>query len=145
MSSKPLLEWHSHPFLERPLTSTLLIGFLIVLNLILWQTAVVRWHMPFYYYLGMTLVVANLLPYFVVTRYQFFDDYFRVFYWIIKVQRKYADFGCFYSDKHGITLSTFKMPRRLDPFRGQSLRFSKTRAELPALIELLKEKVGKQY
>lgn len=145
MLSKPTLEWQSHPFLEKPIASSLLVVFLLVLNWILWQTAVVRWQMPFYYYLGMVLVVGNLLPYFIVTRYLFFDDHFIVYYWFIRIQRKYTDFGCFYSDKNGITLSTFKIPRRLDPFRGQSLRFSKTRAELPALIDLLTEKIGKKY
>jgi hypothetical protein len=145
MSSKPILEWHSHPFVEKPIPSTLLVIFLLVLNWILWHTAVVRWHMPFYYYLGMILVIGNLLPYFVKTRYLLFEEHIEVYYWFIKVQRKYSDFGCFYADKNGITLSTFKMPRRLDPFRGQSLRFSKTRDEVPVLIELLKEKVGKKY
>jgi hypothetical protein len=145
MLSEPRLEWQSHPFLEKPATSALLVGFLLLLNWILWQTAVVRWHMPFYYYLGMLLVDGNLLPYFIVTRYLFFEDHFIVYYWIIKIQRKYSDFGCYYADKNGITLSTFKLPRRLDPFRGQSLRFSKSRAELPELTELLNKKIGKKY
>jgi hypothetical protein len=42
-------------------------------------------------------------------------------------------------------LSTFKMPRRLDPFRGQSLRFSKTKAEKEQLLEILRNKIGKKY
>ncbi|HPT72571.1 MAG TPA: hypothetical protein PLE74_09865 [Candidatus Cloacimonadota bacterium] len=145
MSNSPLLEWQSHPFLERPITSSLLVLFLFFLNILVWHISVTVWHTPFYYYLGMILVVVNLLPYFVVTRYQLFDEHIEVYYWFIKIQRKYTDFGCFYSDKHGMMLSTFKMPRRLDPFRGQSLRFSKTKNEVPQLVELLKEKIGKQY
>ncbi len=145
MLSKPILEWHSHPFLEKPVTSSLLVLFLLLLNIILWRTAIVRWNTPFFYYFGMGLVIGNLMPYFIVTRYLFFEDHFIVFYWFIRIQRKYSDFGCFYADKNGIMLSTFKIPRRLDPFRGQSLRFSKTRAELPELTELLQEKIGKKY
>jgi len=39
-------------------------------------------------------------------------------------------------------LSTFKMPRNLDPFRGLSLRFSKTRNEKDELLIILEEKIG---
>lgn len=145
MLNDPILEWHSHPFLERPLASSLLVIFLLLLNWILWQTAVVRWHTPFYYYLGMILVVGNLLPYFLVTRYKLYEDHIEVYYWFIKITRRYSDFGCYYSDKLGMMLGTFRMPRRLDPFRGQSLRYSKSREEVSKLKEILSEKIGNKY
>lgn len=63
----------------------------------------------------------------------------------MKVERKYKDFGCFYSDKHGVMLSTFKTPRRLDPFRGLSVRFSKTQSEKDELLKFLENKIGKRY
>jgi len=145
MSPEPLLSWRSWPFIERPLTSVLLIAFLILLAYFLWNITVEGWHQPWYYYLGMLLVIGSLLPYFIPTTYYLYENEIVIMYLFIKITRKYSDFGCFYCDKRGVMLSTFKMPRRLDPFRGQSLRFSKTQTEKEQLLEILREKIGKQY
>jgi hypothetical protein len=101
--------------------------------------------MPLFYFGGMLLVIGNLLPYFIQTEYMMYETEIVVYYAFIKISRPYSQFGCFYKDKYGVMLSTFKLPRRLDPFRGQSLRFSKTREEESALMELLREKIGKEY
>lgn len=145
MSCEPLLEWHSFPFVERPLTSFLLVMFLILLSFVLWQLAVVHWGYPLFYIGGMLLTIGSLLPYFISTKYRLFDDKIVMQYMFIKVERKLSDFGCFYADKRGIMLSTFKTPRRLDVFRGQSLRFSAQQTEKEELIKILKEKIGKIY
>ncbi len=140
-----MLSWRSWPFAERPLSSTLLVAFLIFLTIFLYKLAIVEWSMPFFYFAGLILVIGNLLPYFIVTEYELYEREIRIRYIFIKVNRPWTDFGCFYKDKRGVMLSPFKLPRRLDPFRGLSLRFSKTQAELPALLEILKEKIGKEY
>lgn len=145
MSPEPLLSWRSWPFVERPITSVLLIAFLAFLAWFLWNLAVVQWELPWFYFLGMLLVLANLLPYFIPTTYHLYEYEIVVYYLFLKISRRYTDFGCFYSDKRGIMLSTFKLPRRLDAFRGQSLRFSKSQEEKEKLIEILGRKVGKKY
>lgn len=145
MSCEPLLEWDSFPFAERPLTSFILVIFLILLSYLLWKVAIEAWGSPIFYYGGMLLVIGSLLPYFISTHYALYDDRIVIRYWFIKIERKYSDFGCFYQDKRGVMLSTFKTPRRLDPFRGQSLRFSGKQTEKERLISILKEKIGKQY
>ncbi len=145
MSCEPLLEWYSLPFAERPLTSFLLILFLILLAYVLWQVAIVNWGYPVFYIGGMLLTIGSLLPYFISTRYKLFEDRIVMQYLFVKVERKLSDFGCFYADKRGIMLSTFKTPRRLDVFRGQSLRFSAQQTEKEELIRILKEKIGKMY
>lgn len=145
MSCKLILEWISFPFAERLLTSLLLILFLIFLSFLLWHLAVVVWGYPIFYYGGMLLTIGNLLPYFIMTKYQMCEDNIVIHYLFIKVVRKYSDFGCFYLDKRGVMLSTFKTPRRLDVFRGQSLRFSAKQAEKAELIEILQDKIGKQF
>lgn len=155
MSSKPKvskvpaavlnLEWTSFPFIERPLTSLLLILFLIGLVWSMWNLVVIHWGYHLYFVGGVALVLGSLLPYFIPTKYEMWDDKITIYYAFVKIERKYADFGCFYSDKRGVLLSTFKTPRRLDTFRGQSLRFSGKQSEKAALLDLLKEKIGKQY
>ena len=64
---------------------------------------------------------------------------------MIRIEKKYVDFGCFYADKKGVMLSTFKKPRRLDNFRGQSVRFSKNQKEKEELLKLLENKIGKRF
>jgi hypothetical protein len=145
MSPDPILSWRSWPFIDRPLASVLLSAFLCFLAFYLWHLAVVSWNMPWYYILGMLLVFGSLLPYFIPTTYHLFEHEVIVWYLFLKVTRRYEDFGCFYSDKKGIMLSTFKIPRRLDVFRGQSLRYSQDQSEKEKLIEILSAKIGKRY
>lgn len=145
MSREPLLSWRSWPFVERPVHSLFLISFLLLLSVLLFRLTIISWNMPLFYFGGMILVIGNLLPYFIQTEYMIYETEIVVYYAFIKISRPYSQFGCFYKDKYGVMLSTFKLPRRLDPFRGQSLRFSKTREEESALMELLREKIGKEY
>jgi hypothetical protein len=145
MLCNPLIEWSSFPFVERPLVSFLLIIFFVLLSYIVWQVAVVKWGYPIFYYGGMLLTIGNLLPYFIQTKYQVYEDRIKVIYLFMKIERKLSDFGCFYLDRRGIMLSTFKTPRRLDRFRGQSLRFSAKQTEKTELIKILTEYVGRQF
>lgn len=145
MSREIILKWRSWPLVERPRTTVVLCLFLLALAFLLWQITIKSWQQPLFYYIGMILVLGNLLPWFIPTDYELDETGIRVRYLFITINRKYSDFGCFYQDKRGIMLSTFKMPRRLDPFRGQSLRFSQAKHEVESLNELLMQKIGKKY
>ena len=125
MSNKPKLAWTSHPLVDNPLGSVLLIIFLIGFAYGFWQLAVVTWEMPLFYILGILFLLISLTPYFIPTTYMFYEYKIEVYYSFIKIERRYEEFGCYYADKKGVMLSTFKKPRRLDSFRGLSLRFSK--------------------
>jgi len=144
-NEKPKLSWTSHPFIDFPLTSIFLVIFLIVLAVILWKVAVVIWDMPLFYYLGFAIFVFSMITYFIPTRYDFYEMKIVIYYAMIKIERNYSDFKCFYSDKKGIMLGTFMKPRKLDSFRGQSIRFSKHHTEKENLIQLLEQKIGNQY
>ncbi|HPS61060.1 MAG TPA: hypothetical protein PLE33_07325 [Candidatus Cloacimonas sp.] len=145
MLPEPILKWKSWPLVERPWTSLILILFLLILSFLLYYIAVINWQQPFYYILGMLLVLGNLLPYFILTEYELYEDRVQVRYLFLKVSRPFSDFGCFYEDKRGIMLSTFTAPRRLDAFRGLSLRFSADKKEREQLIFILMQKIGKKY
>ena len=140
--NEPKLKWVSYPFKDYPISSILLVAFLIVISLILWKITVINWQMPLFFYLGMGLFLLSLITYFIPTTYELYEGNILVHYWLIKAERPYSHFGCYYTDKKGIMLSTFKMPRKLDPFRGLSLRFSKTRIEKEDLLEILDDKIG---
>jgi len=128
--------WTSHPLIDNPIKSIFVCILIIFLGYILWQLDAL---------LLIIILLIALLPYFVPTTYIFYQDYFCVQYPFFKIQKKYSEYGCFYSDKTGIMLSTFKRPRKLDAFRGQSIRFSKSKNEKEAIIDFLINKVGKQY
>ncbi len=140
--SESKLKWVSYPFKDYPLISILLVVFIIIISLLIWKIAVVNWNMPLFYYIGMTLFILSLITYFIPTTYELLENKITIHYWFIKTERPYSHFGCYYIDKKGIMLSTFKMPRKLDAFRGLSLRFSKTREEKEELLNLLAMNIG---
>lgn len=140
-----ILSWTSHPFKDYPRSSLLLVIFTVIIALSVWKIAVEIWEMPLFYYIGMTLFILSLITYLIPTTYTLTESKIFIRYWIIKIDKSYSDFRCFYSDKKGIMLGTFLKPRRLDAFRGTSLRFSKTRTEKSQLLEILEEKIGNKY
>ena len=140
-----LIQWTSFPFVDKPVHSVFLCLIIALIAYILWQLAIVKWDQPLYYVLGVFIFMMGIMPYFIPTTYYFFESGFLVQYPIVKVEKLYSEYGCFYADKQGIMLSTFKIPRRLDTFRGQSIRFSKTASEKDEILAFLKEKIGKQY
>ncbi len=144
-NKKPLLEWTSYPLFDFLISGILVIIFSLTLSIWIFDLTINKWESPLYFYLGMLIYFGSLITFFIPTKYQFFDDKIVVTYFVVKIERIYADFGCFYADKKGVMLSTFKQPRRLDPFRGLSIRFSKKQNEKDALLNLLENKIGNQY
>lgn len=138
----PILKWTSHPLRDNLRTSFILLIFILLLSAGLWRIAVIDWEMPLFYYLGLLIFFLSLAPYFIPTTYEFFEEEIVIYYWFVKMKRPYSSYGCYYVDKKGVMLSTFKMPRRLDAFRGLNIRFSKNKAEKPDLLRLLDLKIG---
>ena len=139
------LKWTSHPLKDFPRSSMILVIFILIMAISLWKIAVVIWEMPLFYYLGMMLFLLSLITYFIPTTYILTNSKITIYYWLIKTEKLYSDFGCYYMDKKGIMLGTFKKPRRLDAFRGTSLRFSKSKLEKEKLLGILELKIGNKY
>jgi len=140
-----LFHWTSFPLLDKPKHTIATFLVIIIVTWLLWEITINAWEQPLYYMLGIFMLFVGIIPYFVPTQYYFFDKGIVVIYPIVKIEKLYSDFGCFYADKNGIMLSTFSRPRRLDSFRGQSIRFSRDKNEREEIIEFLKDKVGKRY
>jgi hypothetical protein len=144
MSNEPRIEWTSLPIRDYPGTFLALAGFFAVFSYGLWQLCIETWKMPGLFYLGLLIIFLDLLPFYIPTRYRFYESEVQVTYFIMSARRKYSDFRCWYADRKGVMLGTFARPSRLDRFRGQSVRFSKAREEQPDLFLLLEEKIGKR-
>lgn len=140
-----ILSWNSFPFIERPITSIILVAFIIAITIYLWFISVEKWEMPLFYFVFVLLFTLELLPYFIPTTYKIYEDYIEIRYAFVKVEKKFNMFGCYYADKRGVLLSTFTKPSRLDRFRGQSLRFSKSKNEKDELFSILDKKIGRKY
>ena len=145
MSNKPLLKWTSHPLLDYPITSILLIVFLLLISTLFWKIAIHDWDQPLFFYLGFGALLGSLFPYFIPSSYEFYEDEIIIHYSFVKITKNYSEFKCFYNDKKGVMLSTFSVPRRLDHFRGQSIRFSKSKEEKVELFKILESKIGKSF
>ena len=145
MLNKPIISWTSHPFKDFPRSSILLLIFILVISIGLWKITFINWEMPLFFYLGLLVFIVTLIPYFIPTKYEFYDEKIIIFYLMIRIEKRYEEFGCFYADKKGVMLSTFKKPRRLDSFRGQSIRFSKNQTEKEELIKFLENKIGNRF
>jgi hypothetical protein len=159
MSNDKPLTWVSHPMREYPITTAVLLLFLAAMAAFLWDVTmtpadqnialfswlgmdVKGWDMPLFYYLGVAFLFFSLITYFIPTYYECGEQSIKVKYWFVTMQRQWSDFGCYYQDARGVMLSTFRHPRRLDPFRGLSLRFSRSRNEKEVLLEILNTKIG---
>ena len=142
--AKALYYWTSFPVIDQPKKS-ILVGLVVIITAyILWQLAIVEWDQPLYYVLGILILFISLAPYFVPTSYYFFEEGFLVQYPYVKIEKLYSEYGCFYADKMGFMLSTFKTPRRMDAFRGQSIRFSKTKGEKEEIMRFLEGKLTRK-
>ncbi|MBI9032020.1 hypothetical protein JEZ13_08495 [bacterium] len=139
-------EWTSFPFKDRPQTSALLTVFLIFFSFLLRYFVEHAFLLStMWFWIFMTLIFLSISSYFIPSKYTFYNNRLVAKYLFFKVERPYKDFGCFYSDKLGVMLSTFKTPRRLDPFRGMSVRYSKTQLEKEELLKFLEQKIGKRF
>ena len=136
-----LIKWTSFPLRDYPTSSLFLVIFLIIFSFFFWKISFINWEAPLYFYIGMTALIISLLPYFIPTTYELYDEKIIIHYSFIKIEKEYKDFQSFYQDKKGIMLSTFRKPNRLDNFRGQSLRYSKNAEEKEKILSLLKVKI----
>ena len=133
--------WSSCPFMEFPINSIFLILFLILCSYFVASIT----NNLFWVILTLAVLIGSLFPYFIKTKYAFYDTHLVIKYFIFSRNRKYSEFKCFYSDKKGLMLSTFARPRGLDRFRGQSIRYTKNQDERDAVIQFINIKIGNQY
>jgi hypothetical protein len=143
-NNENIIKWTSFPLVDYPASTLLLTVFLVVFSFLFYRITFVSWQMPLFFYIGMTAFLISLIPYFIPTCYELAEEKIIIFYSFIRVEKKYDEFQSFYYDKKGIMLSTFLKPNRLDSFRGQSLRFSKSQAEKDKVLKMLKDKIGKR-
>ncbi|HUT02350.1 MAG TPA: hypothetical protein VM163_00465 [bacterium] len=122
---KPEMAWSTLPFVERPLTSLVVLLFIALI-----LTGIYFWFHSYYWVVlaGITLFMS-LSAYFVPTHYELYDDHMVIKRFLTTQNKKWAEFKRLYSDRNGAFLSPFDSPNRLENFRGVFLRIPHNRVE----------------
>ena len=125
------IKWVSWPLRDEPRRKTaLLLGFVVLTAFIAWLLA------PFYGILALPLLFILLGPYFLPCRFEISETGVKKFFFLFNRNRPWSVYKRYVAQKDGVFLGTFAAPSRLDSFRGDFLRFSRTtdRERVSALV-----------
>ena len=122
-------QWVSHPVKESPKKNLIAFGGIIVILVggYIWL------YIPGVL-LGLIIISLTLLPYFMPTRYIIKDSGIEVHYLFQKKTYNWSTFRSYYNDENGILLSPFRVPNRLENFRGLYVRFGSEKEKIQTLI-----------
>jgi hypothetical protein len=131
------LTWKSHPARERPLTAALVIIF-IFLTLVTVSAIMKSGLMVF---LAAGIFILSLSAFFFPTTFTVDEKKVIIRYVFSVKERNLSAFRKCYPERHGILLSPYLSPSRLENFRGFYLRYGKNnKAEVDQFVKKLLEK-----
>jgi uncharacterized protein (DUF58 family) len=115
------ITWVSWPLRDekRPKT-TLLVGLIVLTVLI------AAWWAVFWGGLALVLLLVLLGPYFLPCRFEVSERGVKKFFPMFNRDRPWSAYKRFVPQRDGVFLGTFPAPSRLDSYRGDFLRFSRT-------------------
>jgi len=125
------IEWVSWPLRDEPRRKTaLLLGFIALTVFISSLLA------PVCGILALLLLFILLGPYFLPCRFEISETGVKKFFFLFNRDRPWSVYKRYVAQKDGVFLGTFAAPSRLDSFRGDFLRFSRTtdRERVTALV-----------
>ena len=131
----PQYVWVVHPLFDSPRKSVFLVLFLVFLVIgiqFLFDSFGVA-------FLSIFFLFGSLRQYFFPVRYEVYDDRITVSSFFFKQNRLWNEFRSYYIDQHGILLSPFSKPSRLESFRGIYVRFGLDKSVVQDLVQ---SKVG---
>lgn len=130
-----LLSWSTHPAKARPLVTTLVILFLIVLAVLVYLLT----YSAIFTVIAALILYGSLTQYFTKTTYEFTETRVRVKYVVNKIEKNWAQYRSYYADKNGVLLSPFPGPSRLENFRGLFIRFAGNKGQV---MEIVRQKIN---
>ena len=129
------INWCVHPFVENWKKTVLLLLFLLSLLTIIY---VGYKSIPVLLFSAL-LLIAPLYKYFLPFHYHCRTDNIIVNTCCYKLERSWSTYRSYYVDKHGILLSPFTKPSRLENFRGIYIRFGKHPSE--EIVKFIESKI----
>lgn len=124
------LEWTCHPSRNKPLLTTVVSIFVLVVALIIY----VATNSAALTLLGLVILFASLAKFYFPTRYRLTDKGIEIKTTTQTLHKDWSIYRSCYPDKNGVLLSPFPEPSRLENFRGQFIMFSDNRDEVVAFV-----------
>ncbi len=129
------LTWVSHPAKARKLATVLVVIFLLMVYILVYEVT----QSMVMVVLAILLFTISLSTYFFPTRYEVTAEKVTIRYLFTTVQKDMNSFRSYFCDKNGVLLSPFVGPSRLENFRGLYLRYHQNKEEVDAFIKQLFE------
>ena len=130
----PLLEYACHPA-KRDMRITVLASvFIVVCVILVWLIS----FSPLLTAVAVLILVGSLTGFYFPTRYYFYNDHLIVKTTLQALRKEWSQYRSYYPDKHGVLLSPFARPTRLENFRGLYIKFAGNRDKV---MEIVRSKI----
>lgn len=106
----------------------------IAVPVAVWAVILIFWGL-WWFVISLVLIGGSILPYFLPTTYVLSEKEITVRSLFTRKNKKWTDYKRFSVDNHGVFLSPFSKPSRLENFRGIYLRFHQNRDEVVTFVE----------
>jgi hypothetical protein len=127
--ARVLYRWRSHPVRAGGRRLKIAVAALIVVPVGLYLL-----YGPFFGILALAILGFSLFPYFLPTDYVLYVGGLESVFLGVHRRFTWEQFRSYYPDKHGVLLSPFVRPSRLENFRGLYLRFGEQPADVMAIV-----------
>jgi hypothetical protein len=128
--------WVSWPLRDEPRRKTALLLGLVALTVLI--SSLLNLYCAI---LALLLLFILLAPYFLPSRFEVSETGVKKFFFLFNRDRAWSVYKRCAPQKDGVFLGTFSAPSRLDSFRGDFLRFSRT-TDRERVMALVREHVG---
>jgi len=125
-----LVDWSCHPVKRRPLFSTTITLFVLLLIALVYNTT----QSVFFGLLAFVIMFVSLAKFYFPTKYLLDEKGVTVKTTTHTLHKNWSDFRSAYPDKNGVLLSPFAEPSRLENFRGLYIMFNNNGAEVTAFV-----------
>lgn len=106
----------------------------IAVPIAVWVIVLVFWGV-WWFVVAVILIAGSILPYFLPTTYVLTEKGISVRSLFTRQNRAWTHYRSFSVDRHGVFLSPFDKPSRLENFRGIYLRFHGNKDEVVTFVE----------
>ena len=130
-----VLSWVSHPARARRKTAIFVLLFMHACFIVVYSVSQSIYMVS----LAGLVFMVSLSTFFFATRYEISKEKVKVKYLFKSVEKEMKQFRSFYPDRHGLLLSPFPRPSRLENFRGLFIRYHLNKPEVDAFVKKLFE------
>jgi hypothetical protein len=127
--ARVLCRWRSHPVRAGGRRLKIAVSALVIV-----PAGLYLMYGPFFGLLALAILGFSLFPYFLPTDYVLYAGGLESVFLGIHRRFTWEQFRSYYPDKHGVLLSPFARPSRLENFRGIYLRFGDRPGDVMAVV-----------